>query len=212
MTGWSEGGPWTLAAAAYIDPHRLRHVSSIAGGSYGTFGDNWAAKYLSKADALGGFLALHFEPGFRLMYASIGVTAEYFRETYIKAARKAVNDYDRQILLRPEVETAFCEASAECFAHGSEGLVRDAELLYRSWAFRRDQDRTASPYGKDWMISSFCGNRFGGRIVRNRGRGTEVDGQAAIDMKMSNNGSKEGKGGHCHVVRAVAVAVSLLAR
>jgi pimeloyl-ACP methyl ester carboxylesterase len=135
MTGWSEGGPWTLAAAAYIDPHRLRHVSSIAGGSYGTFGDNWAAKYLSKADALGGFLALHFEPGFRLMYASIGVTAEYFRETYIKAARKAVNDYDRQILLRPEVETAFCEASAECFAHGSEGLVRDAELLYRSWAF-----------------------------------------------------------------------------
>src|SRR5688572_15345808 len=58
VTGWSEGGPWALAAAAYIDPLRLRHVSSIAGGSYGTFGDNWAADYLSEADALGGFLAL----------------------------------------------------------------------------------------------------------------------------------------------------------
>ena len=42
VTGWSEGGPWALAAAAYIDPLRLLHVSSIAGGSYGTFGDNWA--------------------------------------------------------------------------------------------------------------------------------------------------------------------------
>lgn len=135
VTGWSEGGPWALAAAAYIDPLRLRHVGSIAGGSYGTFGDNWAAKYLSKQDALGGFLALHFEPGFRLMYAAIGVTAERFRESYFKALLKAVNDYDRRILLRPGFETAFCEASAECFAQGSEGLVRDSELLYRRWAF-----------------------------------------------------------------------------
>src|SRR5262245_11253524 len=60
VTGWSEGGPWALAAAAYIDPVRLRHVTSIAGGSYGTFGDNWAADHVSKIDALGGFLALHF--------------------------------------------------------------------------------------------------------------------------------------------------------
>jgi pimeloyl-ACP methyl ester carboxylesterase len=135
VTGWSEGGPWALAAAAYIDPLRLRHVSSIAGGSYGTFGDNWAAAYLSKADALGGFLALHFEPGFRLMYAAVGMSAEHFRGTYIKEVRKAVNDYDRQILLQPDSETAFCEASAECFAQGSDGLVRDSELLYRSWAF-----------------------------------------------------------------------------
>jgi pimeloyl-ACP methyl ester carboxylesterase len=135
VTGWSEGGPWALAAAAYIDPLRLRHVSSIAGGSYGAFGDNWAADHLSKADALGGFLALHFEPGFRLMYAALGITAEHFRETYIKEVRKAVNDYDRQILLRPGFETAFCEMSAECFAQGSDGLVRDSELLYRNWAF-----------------------------------------------------------------------------
>jgi pimeloyl-ACP methyl ester carboxylesterase len=135
VTGWSEGGPWALAAAAYVDPARLRHVSSIAGGSYGAFGDNSAAKYLSRIDALGGFLALHFEPGFRLMYASLGLTAEHFRQSYIKALLKSVNDDDRQILLRPGFEAAFCAASAECFAHGSEGLVRDSELLYRHWAF-----------------------------------------------------------------------------
>jgi len=135
VTGWSEGGPWALAAAAYIDPLRLRHVSNIAGGSYGAFGDNWAADRLSKADALGGFLALHFEPGFRLMYAAIGITAEHFRGSYFKQLQKAVNDYDRHVLLRPGFETAFCDASAECFAQGSDGLVRDAELLYRSWAF-----------------------------------------------------------------------------
>jgi pimeloyl-ACP methyl ester carboxylesterase len=135
VTGWSEGGPWALAAAAYIDPARLRHVTNIAGGCYGAFGDNWAADRLSGADALGGFLALHFEPGFRLMYAALGITADHFRKTYIKEIAKAVNDYDRQILLRPDVETAFCEMSAECFAQGSEGLVRDSELLYRNWAF-----------------------------------------------------------------------------
>ncbi|HXR42906.1 MAG TPA: alpha/beta hydrolase [Acidothermaceae bacterium] len=135
VTGWSEGGPWALAAAAYIDPARLRHISSIAGGSYGTFGNNWAAQYLSKIDAFGGALALRFRPGFRLMYASLGLTAEYFRNSFVKQLRKSVNDYDRQILLRPQVATTFGDACAECFAHGSDGLVRDAELLYRSWAF-----------------------------------------------------------------------------
>ena len=135
VTGWSEGGPWALAAAAYIDSRRLRHVSSIAGGSYGAFGDNWAADQLSKADAMGGYLALRFRPGFRLMYAALGLTAKRFRRSYAEQVRKAVNDYDRQILLRPGVETAFCDASAECFAQGSDGLVRDSELLYRHWAF-----------------------------------------------------------------------------
>lgn len=135
VTGWSEGGPWALAAAAFIDPARLRHVTNIAGGCYGAFGDNWAADRLSKADALGGFLALHFGPGFRLMYAALGITAEHFRQTYIRELAKAVNDYDRQILLRPDVESIFSEMSAECFAQGSEGLVRDSELLYRAWAF-----------------------------------------------------------------------------
>lgn len=135
VTGWSEGGPWALAAAAYIDPLRLRHVSSIAGGSYGTFGDNWAADRLSKADALGGYLALRFQPGFRLMYAALGLTAKYFRATFAEQLQKAVNDYDRQILLQPDFETAFCDGCAECFAQGSDGLVRDSQLLYRRWAF-----------------------------------------------------------------------------
>lgn len=49
--------------------------------------------------------------------------------------RKSVNDYDQQILRRPEIATAFGDSCAEGFAHGSGGLVRDAELLYRSWAF-----------------------------------------------------------------------------
>lgn len=135
VTGWSEGGPWALAAAAYIDPHRLRHVSSIAGGSYGAFGDNWAADRLSKADAMGGRLALHFKPAFRLMYAALGFTATRYRKAFVDQVRKAVNEYDRQILLRPEVETMFCDMSAECFAQGSDGLVRDSELLYRRWTF-----------------------------------------------------------------------------
>ena len=135
VTGWSEGGPWALAAAAYIDSRRLRHVSSIAGGSYGAFGDNWAADRLSGADAMGGYLALKFPPGFRLMYAALGLTARHFRRSYADQVRKAVNDYDRQILLQPDVETAFCDTSAECFAQGSDGLVRDSELLYRRWAF-----------------------------------------------------------------------------
>ena len=135
VIGWSEGGPWALAAAAYVDPARLRHVTDIAGGCYGTFGDNWAAEGMSKIDALGGFLALHFEPGFRLMYAALGVTAAHFRGTFAKQLRQAVNAYDAAILARPEVEEAFCESTAECFAHGSDGLVRDAELLYYRWAF-----------------------------------------------------------------------------
>lgn len=135
VTGWSEGGPWALAAAAYIDPIRLRHVGSVAGGSYGAFGDNWAADHLSRVDALGGFLALRFAPAFRLMYASLGVTARYFRASFVEQVRKAVNDHDRQILLRPDIEAIFREMSAECFAQGSDGLVRDSELLYRRWAF-----------------------------------------------------------------------------
>ncbi|MDG5486194.1 alpha/beta fold hydrolase [Mycolicibacterium gadium] len=135
VTGWSEGGPWALAAAAYIDPDRLLHVSSIAPGSYGAFGDNSAAQYLSKIDALGGTLALRFTLGFRLMYAALGFTAKRFPSSFVKQVRGALNDYDQQLLLRPDVGKAFGETCAECFAHGSDGLVRDAELLYRHWAF-----------------------------------------------------------------------------
>ncbi|MDT5018508.1 MAG: hypothetical protein QOD39_4668, partial [Mycobacterium sp.] len=89
----------------------------------------------SRIDALGGTLALRFKPGFRLMYAALGFTAKHFRETFVDQTRKSVNDYDRQILLRPEIAATFGDSCAECFAHGSDGLVRYAELLYRAWAF-----------------------------------------------------------------------------
>jgi len=135
VTGWSEGGPWALAAAAYIDPARLRHVASIAGGSYGAFGDNWAADRLSRADAFGGALALGFRPAFGLMYAALGLSATRFRKLFTAQVRKAVNDDDREILDRPNVVTAFQLMSAECFAQGSHGLARDSELLYRRWPF-----------------------------------------------------------------------------
>lgn len=141
VTGWSEGGPWALAAAAYIDPLRLRHVSSIAGGSYGAFGDNWAADHLSKADALGGWLALRFRPGFRLMYAALGVMARRFSRSFVGQVGNAVNEYDRRILLEPDFANAFGQSCAECFAQGSDALVCDAELLYRKWAFDVTQIR-----------------------------------------------------------------------
>jgi pimeloyl-ACP methyl ester carboxylesterase len=142
VTGWSEGGPWALAAAAYIDPVRLRHVSSIAPGSYGAFGDNSAAEHLSNVDALGGTLALRFRPAFRLMYAALGLSAKRFRASFLSQIRNLVSDYDRRILDDPQIASEFCEACAECFAHGSAGLVSDAELLYRRWAFDvRDIER-----------------------------------------------------------------------
>jgi pimeloyl-ACP methyl ester carboxylesterase len=135
VTGWSEGGPWALAAAAYLAPDRLRHVSSIAGGSYGALGENWASKYLSRADSFGGFLALRFKPGFRLMYGSLGLAAKHASGSFLKQLRRSVNEYDREILERPEFAAAFGATLAECFAHGSGGLVEDSELLYRRWAF-----------------------------------------------------------------------------
>lgn len=135
VTGWSEGGPWALAAAAYIDPARLRHVSCIAGANYGAFGEGWAAAHLSRVDAFGGALALRFTPGFRLMYAAIGVATKRFPGTFAKQLRAAVNDYDRRILSRPNVEAEFLRNCAECFANGSDGLVRDSEILYRAWDF-----------------------------------------------------------------------------
>ncbi len=135
VTGWSGGGPYAVAAAAYIDPARLRHVTAIAPACYGAFGENWAADRLSKADALGGYLAIHFKTGFRLMYAAIEVAADHFRKSYLRDIAKAVNGYDRRILLDPKFADAFGDASAECFAQGANGLVQDAELAYRGWAF-----------------------------------------------------------------------------
>lgn len=135
VSGWSEGGPWPLAAAFYIDPDRLRHVTSIAGGDYGTFGDNWAAKDLAALDAFGGKLAIHHPFTFRLMYEMLALDVVHFRTSYIRTLLKSVNDYDREVLNRPGVADAMADAGAECFAQGAAGLVADSEMLYRAWAF-----------------------------------------------------------------------------
>jgi pimeloyl-ACP methyl ester carboxylesterase len=69
------------------------------------------------------------------MYAILGMDAKYFRKSFVRQVGKAVNGYDKRILLQPDFAAAFGEACAECFAQGSDGLVRDAELAYRRWAF-----------------------------------------------------------------------------
>ncbi|WP_255374121.1 alpha/beta fold hydrolase [Synechococcus sp. MW101C3] len=135
VTGWSEGGPWALAAAAYLDPGRLAHVTCIAGASYGTFGDNWAVKYQSSVDALGGRLALHFQPGFRLMYELLGLSATHFEANYLQALRKSMGVSDQEVLADEQVCQSFLEASRECFRQGVEGLVADATMLYEAWPF-----------------------------------------------------------------------------
>lgn len=135
VTGWSEGGPWALAAAACLDPARLVHVSSIAPGSYGAFGTNWAAKHLSSADAMGGFLALHFRPGFQLMYDLIDIAATRFPEQYKKGLLKASCPADLAALADDDVLNAIVEAGRECFRQGADGLVADARMLYQQWPF-----------------------------------------------------------------------------
>ncbi len=135
VSGWSEGGPWALGAAAFIDPARLKHVTNVAGGSYGALGPNWAAPHLSKMDAFGGLLAMKCRPAFRLMYWLLGVTAVHFRRTYLQQLRKAGNDYDQRFLAEPSVAKNFGSMSAECFAQGSDGLVRDSLALYHRWDF-----------------------------------------------------------------------------
>jgi len=135
VTGWSEGGPWALAAAAYLDPARLAHVSCIAGASYGTFGANWAAAYQSSVDALGGRRALHLQPGFRLMYELLGLSATRFEASYLQALKKSIGVSDQEVLADPAVCQLFLEASRECFRQGAEALVVDATLLYDAWPF-----------------------------------------------------------------------------
>ena len=135
VTGWSEGGPWALAAAAYLAPEQLVHVTCIAGGNYGTFGANWVAEYLSSVDALGGRLALHFHPGFRLMYELLGMSAKHFGDRYAEAIKKSASTTDQDVLADDEVLASFLEASRECFRHGAEGLVVDATMLYEAWPF-----------------------------------------------------------------------------
>ncbi|MBN8249550.1 MAG: alpha/beta hydrolase [Verrucomicrobia bacterium] len=133
VTGWSEGGPWALSCAAGIPADRLKLAVTIAGGSYGALGDNWAAPMQSPADRLGGWLCLHLHPGFRLMYDALEWDALHFPAQYLKQVQAAVNGYDRRWFGDPDVGRLFLDATRECFRQGSAGLVEDATLLYRNW-------------------------------------------------------------------------------
>lgn len=135
VTSWSAGAPWAMAAAAYIDPGRLVHVASIAGGCYGTFGANWAARYSNSFDAFAGRLAVSFRPGFRFMYWTLGLTARYFGDSYATAVMKDACPYDHAAFDRPGVKDMFIRTSREAFAQGSNGLARDAALQYEAWPF-----------------------------------------------------------------------------
>jgi len=135
VTGWSEGGPWAIAAAAQLPRERMRHATNIAGGSYGTFGDNWAAPLQSKVDALGGRLALHFSPGFTLMYSLLEYEVRRAPKSFVKQMLAALSDADRAVLADQVILEHFIDAAAECFAQGVDGLVRDAKVLYRAWSF-----------------------------------------------------------------------------
>lgn len=135
VTGVSEGGPWALAAAYYIPETRLANATCMAGACYGTFGANWAAQYLSKADAMGGRLAVHFRPGFSAMYAMLGLYVTRFPKQYVKTVMNAICPSDQNVLKRPGAADMFAQDGVECFRYGSAGLVIDAELLYQEWAF-----------------------------------------------------------------------------
>ncbi|MCA0303718.1 MAG: alpha/beta hydrolase [Proteobacteria bacterium] len=143
VTGWSEGGPYALACAAGIPADRLVRTISVAGGSYGAFGDNWAAPLQNPVDRLGGWLCLHLHPGFRLMYDALAWEARHFPASYLAQVKAAVNDDDRACFDDPAVAEAFVAATRECFRQGTAGLIEDATLLYRDWGL--DFGRIAGP-------------------------------------------------------------------
>ena len=135
VSGWSEGGPWALGCAHYIDPHRLVMTASIAGGSYGAFGDNWCAPFQDKVDRLGGFLAMHVTPAFSLMYDMLGWDAVKHPENYWQQLMNAVSKSDQDVCSNPAIKSLFLKTSAECFRSGGHGLVADALALYHQWDF-----------------------------------------------------------------------------
>lgn len=143
VSGWSEGGPWALGCAHYIDPERLVMTASIAGGSYGAFGDNWCAPFQDKVDRLGGFLALHVTPAFTLMYDVLGWDAVKYPENYWHQLMAALSKSDQELCSNPEIKSLFLKTSAECFRSGAHGLVSDALTLYHQWDFDVRQTRAA---------------------------------------------------------------------
>lgn len=135
VTGWSEGGPWALAAAAYIPAERLVHVSSIAAGSYGSVGSSWPAAFADPADTLGGRVALHFDPDFTLMYDLLGLTQQTFTKRFRDEFWQSACPADRAFLDDHHLQDQFMSAAHECFRQGVDGLVLDAKLLHEPWPF-----------------------------------------------------------------------------
>ncbi len=135
VSGWSEGGPWALGCAHYIDKNRLVMTASVAGGSYGAFGDNWCAPFQDKVDRLGGFLALHVTPAFTLIYDMLGWDAVKHPESYWHQLMSALSKSDQELCSKPEIKSLFLKTSAECFRFGAHGLVADALTLYHRWEF-----------------------------------------------------------------------------
>ena len=135
VTGTSGGGHWALAAAYYIPKTRLAHASCLAGACYGTFGDNWAAQYLSKVDAFGGWLAIHSKLGISAMYAMLGLYSTKWPKQYSATIMKVVCPADQNVLKQPGSLDFFMKMSRECFRQGAAGLVIEAILTYKKWDF-----------------------------------------------------------------------------
>lgn len=119
VTGWSEGGLWALAAAAYIPQERLVHVSSIAPG--------------------GGRMDLHFAPDLTLMYQLLGLTRDAFATQFRNAMWPSACSADRDFLDDQRLGAEFMTAAHECFRQGSDGLMLDAKLINERWPFEIEQ-------------------------------------------------------------------------
>ncbi|MDT5285872.1 MAG: hypothetical protein QOF88_761, partial [Mycobacterium sp.] len=99
----------------------------------------------SSQDALGGRLALHLHPGFKLMYELLGLSAKHFEDSYAKAITKTVSAADREVLADEEVMQSFLDASRECFRHGAD----DATMLYEAWPFDMTSVTRLVHFGRD---------------------------------------------------------------
>jgi len=69
------------------------------------------------------------------MYDRLGWSAPHGRAGIARSLRKAVGPENLAVVVRPGLQDAFLNCTAECFAHGADGLVRDATVLYERWDF-----------------------------------------------------------------------------
>ncbi len=134
VTGWSEGGPWSIACARAL-PHRLTIAVNLAGGCYGAIDPDAILALMNPLDRFGGKMALHFRPGLSVMFQMIELMVRHAPEKFAATLRKSSCPSDQAVLDQPHVSEALIEAMAECFRTGSRGLVTDAQLIYKRWGF-----------------------------------------------------------------------------